>query len=224
MTDASDTFPDARGDMTEARDEAPMELSDHDALRADIYRLLARLLREAPDQDLLGFLAELDLAEEESDMQAHWGALALAATAAQPEALERAHFRHLVGVIQGELMPYASWYLTGSLMEMPLVELRRDLKRLGYQRAPNVKEPEDHIAALFEVMAMLIENAPREQALFFQRHLAPWSGSFMADLARVDTPFYATVGHLGMTFLKQESAWLVDPDSRVSPRQGSSSA
>ena len=205
MTEASDAFPGVEGDMTETRDEAPMELSDYNALRADIYRLLARLLREAPDRDLLDFLAQLEITEEDSALRACWGSLALASSTARPESLERAHFRHLVGVIQGELVPYASWYLTGSLMETPLVELRRDLKRLGYERAPDVKEPEDHIAALFEMMAMLIESDPREQALFFQRHLAPWSVDFMKDLSRVDTPFYATVGQLGMTFLKQEA-------------------
>ncbi|MGC3874389.1 TorD/DmsD family molecular chaperone [Halomonas sp. GXIMD04776] len=195
----------ATGDE-ETSDEAALRLSGHDGLRADIYRLLARLLREAPDADLLGFLADLDIIEDNGDLKTSWKALTLAAATARPEGLERAHFRHLIGVIQGELVPYASWYLTGSLMEMPLVELRRDLKRLGFERAPDVKEPEDHIAAMLEVMAMLIESDPEQQAIFFQRHLASWGSDFMTDLARVDTPFYASVGQLGHTFLQQEAA------------------
>nr|WP_298415104.1 molecular chaperone TorD family protein [uncultured Halomonas sp.] len=204
MTGTNDARELAKDSMTEANDATALRLSGYDGLRTDIYRLLARLLREAPDADLLSFLAELEIVEDNGDLQACWRALALSASTARPEGLERAHFRHLIGVIQGELVPYASWYLTGSLMEMPLVELRRDLKRLGYERAPDVKEPEDHIAAMLEVMAMLIENDPDQQTLFFQRHLAPWGRDFMADLARVDTPFYASVGQLGHTFLQQE--------------------
>ncbi|WP_227370634.1 molecular chaperone [Halomonas sp. M20] len=216
MTGTHDACELAKDSMTEASDEAALSLSGYDGLRIDIYRLLARLLREAPDADLLGFLAELEVAEDNGNLQACWRALSLAASTAQPENLERAHFRHLIGVIQGELLPYASWYLTGSLMEMPLVELRRDLKRLGYERAPDVKEPEDHIAAMLEVMAMLIESDPDQQALFFQRHLAPWGSDFMVDLSRVDTPFYASVGQLGHLFLQQEGALNI-PDGTSPP-------
>lgn len=190
-------------------------VAEHDALRADIHRLLARLVREAPDADLLDFLAGLKLSEGGGELRTHWAALTLAAANARPQALERAHFQHLIGVIQGELTPYASWYLTGSLMEMPLVELRRDLQRLGYERAPEVKEPEDHFAALGEVMAMLIEADSAEQGPFFHRHLAPWGLDFMADLSRVDTPFYAVVGQLGLAFLNQEEATLNDRETPV---------
>ncbi len=204
MTGTNDACELAKDSMTEANDETALRLDGYDGLRADIYRLLARLLRQAPDTDLLSFLAELEIANDNDGLQACWRTLSLAAAKARPDNLERAHFRHLIGVIQGELVPYASWYLTGSLMEMPLVELRRDLRRLGYERAPDVKEPEDHIAAMLEVMAMLIENEPEQQALFFQRHLSPWGSDFMADLGQVDTPFYASVGQLGHGFLKQE--------------------
>nr|WP_297456881.1 molecular chaperone TorD family protein [uncultured Halomonas sp.] len=183
-------------------------IAEYDALRADVYRLLARLVREAPDGDLLDFLAGLEAMDDAGELKAHWAALALAAANTQPEPLERAHFRHLIGVIQGELTPYASWYLTGSLMELPLVELRQDLQRLGFERAPDVKEPEDHFAALCEVMAMLIEAEPAEQGRFFARHLAPWGLDFMTDLATVDTPFYASVGQLGHAFLQQDQHML----------------
>lgn len=183
-------------------------IAEYDALRADIYRLLARLVREAPDAELLAFLAGLEAMDEAGELRVHWATLALAAANGQPAPLERAHFRHLIGVIQGELTPYASWYLTGSLMELPLVELRRDLQRLGFERAPEVREPEDHFSALCEVMAMLIETHPAEQGRFFARHLAPWGLDFMADLAAVDTPFYASVGQLGRVFLQQDQRML----------------
>lgn len=194
--------------MSESQIDVFPALAEHDALRADIYRLVARLVRQPPDGDLLGFLANLEVADDgdepSDEFRTHWIALSLAAGRGQVSDLEQAHFRHLVGVINGELLPYASWYLAGSLMEMPLVELRRDLRRLGFERAPAVKEPEDHFSALCEVMAMLIETDLSAQGAFFHRHLAPWGSRFMTDLAAVDTPFYAAVGHLGLAFLTFE--------------------
>lgn len=207
--------------MSEAPSEPHSTLDENDALRAGIYRLLSRLIREAPDAHVLGFLANLEVSEDGADLRAPWAALTLAAADAEPKTLERAHFRHLVGVVQGELLPYASWYQSGLLMDFPLVELRRDLHRLGFEREPDVKEPEDHFSALCEVMAMLIESDPIEQGAFFQRHLAPWGLDFMADLAAVDTPFYSAVGQLGLAFLTREQAFtnsqgvpvrLVEPD------------
>lgn len=194
--------------MNESQADVFPEIAEHDALRAVIYRLVARLVRQPPDSDLIGFLTDLEVAdpgdEYDDELRTHWAALSLAAANARASELEQAHFRHLVGVIHGELLPYASWYLAGSLMEMPLVELRRDLRRLGFERAPTVREPEDHFSALCEVMAMLIETDPSAQGAFFHRHLASWGHSFMADLAAVDTPFYAATGHLGLAFLTHE--------------------
>ena len=60
---------------------------------------------------------------------------------------------------RGELVPFASYYRTGFLNEKPLAKLRGDMARLGIARAESVKEPEDHIAALCEMMAGLITGA-----------------------------------------------------------------
>ncbi|KXS37880.1 MAG: cytoplasmic chaperone TorD [Halomonadaceae bacterium T82-2] len=201
--------------MADATDTST-DVAERNALRADIYRLLARLVREAPNAELLDFLAGLEPDDENSPLKRHWASLSLAARHARVETLHDVHFGLLVGVIQGELVPYASWYLTGSLMEMPLVALRQDLARLGFERAEHVKEPEDHFSAMCEVMAMLIDAGDAAQAAFFQRHLAPWALRFMQDLARVESPFYAGVGALGEAFLARENAQLpLDPDTRV---------
>jgi TorA maturation chaperone TorD len=58
-----------------------------------------------------------------------------------------------VGLGRGELLPFASYYLTGFLHERPLAELRGELERLGIGRAPGVHEPEDHIGFVCETMA-----------------------------------------------------------------------
>lgn len=191
-------------------------LEERNALRADIYLLLARLVRESPNAELLAFLAALEPDDDESPLKRHWASLSLAARHATPERLHDVHFGLLIGVIQGRLVPYASWYLTGSLMEMPLVALRHDLKQLGFERADHVKEPEDHFSAMCEVMAMLIETRAEAQAIFFKRHLSPWTLSFMRDLAQVEDPFYASIGALGEAFLAREDHQLQpDPDAQV---------
>ncbi|MDR9439135.1 MAG: molecular chaperone TorD family protein [Halomonas sp.] len=181
------------------------ELNERDALRADVYRLLARLLREAPDASLLDWLSGLEIEQDGTVLAERWAALVTAAGETTVDVLERAHFRHLVGVVQGDITPYASWYRNGELMDAALVALRRDLKALGFQRAEHTRDPEDHLAALCEVMAMLIETRSPAEARFFMMHLAPWAAHCLADLGRVDTPFHAHLGLLGQTFMEVES-------------------
>ncbi|MBF8221592.1 TorD/DmsD family molecular chaperone [Halomonas sp. 328] len=191
--------------MTETPTARPAD--EELALHAEIYRLLARLLHQAPNGELLDWLGELQ-AEDDGPLGRAWEGLAEAARQAQPAALERAHFRHLIGVIQGEVVPYASWYRQGELMDEALVALRRDLKRLGIARHTENADPEDHLAALYECMAILTESRPETAPTFFERHLAPWAGDCLADLARVDTPFYARLAELGLAFMAHEQARL----------------
>ncbi len=79
---------------------------------------------------------------------------------AMPEEAVAAEYNELfIGLTRGELVPYASYYLTGFLYEKPLARLRGDMSRLGIARADASTEPEDHIAALCEMMAGLIVGA-----------------------------------------------------------------
>ncbi|QPI63629.1 TorD/DmsD family molecular chaperone [Vreelandella venusta] len=188
--------------------DAMPTLSDTDALRADIYQLLASLLRQAPDGELLAWLASLDIEQDGSRLAECWSALSNAAGQSSVDSLQRAHFRLLVGVIQGEIVPYASWYRNGELMEAALVALRQDLRALGFERSEHTREPEDHLAAICEVMAMLITSQSSEQSYFFQQHMAPWSTRCFDDLTNVDTVFYASLGQLGGAFMESEQATL----------------
>ena len=61
-----------------------------------------------------------------------------------------------LGLVRGELVPYASFYRTGFLYDRPLAAVRADLAMLGVARTAASSEPEDHIATLCEVMAGLI--------------------------------------------------------------------
>ena len=199
--------------------ESVISLRDEDALRADIYALLASLCRQHPSEELLAFLSSLEEdAGASNSMAQAWGLLKMAASRANANALEDEYLNIFIGISQGELTPFASWYLTGSLMETPLIELRHDLQLLGYQRDEQVKEPEDHIAVQLEVMSLLIQNGAslERQAVFFQRHLNAWAHQLFADMAEAPSAvFYHAVAMLGQAFIKTESVHLQKIPSAV---------
>ena len=116
-----------------------------------------------------------------------------------------------IGVGRGELLPFASYYLTGFLNEKPLAQLRRDMARLGFERPAEVKEPEDHIAAICDIMSHLIEGTALggfdiyDQDQFFAAHLRSWAGKFFADLESAKTAdVYRHVGSVGKLFMEIE--------------------
>ncbi|WP_194256456.1 TorD/DmsD family molecular chaperone [Photobacterium damselae] len=193
--------------------------SNQDAiLRIEIYNLLAHLLRQSPSQDVLDWLADLDVEgtndPNQSSMAATWPLLKLAAQKATPIAVAEEYQDLFIGIGRGDVVPYGSWYLTGSLMEMPLAHLRSDLKQLGYERNESVKEPEDHIAALLEVMAMLVEGGDEHlQRTFFNRHLAPWCEKVSTDIKTAKSAvFYTAVGELALQFLTVEKTRFLQAD------------
>ncbi|BCX88624.1 hypothetical protein MIN45_P0993 [Methylomarinovum tepidoasis] len=172
--------------------------------RADLYLLLAALLREPPEAVLLETLRALEVSGDDELAEA-LRALQAAATGADPEALVDEFHTLFIGVTQGELLPYASWYRRGFLHETPLVELRHDLARLGICRS-GPGEPEDHVAALCEAMALLVLEDHPGQGDFFRNHLAPWIGRFFRDLARADgADFYRRVGTVGERFMARDA-------------------
>jgi TorA maturation chaperone TorD len=184
-------------------------LGDEDALRGCVYRLLARFLAAPPDAQALAIAR--GLAGDESELGRALTALARAAGAATPAQASEEHHELFIGVGRGELVPYASYYRTGFLNERPLAVLRGDLARLGVARAPTNREPEDHIAALCEVMAGLIagtfgDGTLGNQQAFFDRHLAPWAHRFFADLERARAArLYALLGRVGRLFMEIEA-------------------
>jgi len=200
---------------TPAAGAALMALTPEDQVRANTYSLLAAVLARAPDQAMLDLLSAIDVAEEEqsSAMAAAWKTLSLAAQRANVVAVDDEYHELFIGVGRGELLPYGSWYLTGYLMERPLAQLRSDLEHFGVKRQENVKEPEDHAAALCETMGLLIVNnneiSPHEQRRFFEEHIASWMGRFFEDLQTASAAkFYSAVGGLGEQFLEIDKRYL----------------
>lgn len=176
-------------------------INEQQSLRSDIYLLLATLFRQAPSAELIDFLATLEVEQTESAMQKAWFALQAAALNAEREALEDEYQNLFIGIGRGEAVLFGSWHLTGSLMEKPLADIRHDLELLGFEREDQVKEPEDHISALCEVMAMLTEEDVELQQAFFNKHIAPWYQAFAQQVeAANNADFYRSVAALLAAF------------------------
>src|SRR6266446_3665952 len=151
------------------------DVDEVDAARAQEYALLSVLLARAPDAGLLERLGTLR--GDASPLGLAHVALAEAAQRTNVERLEREYFDLFIGLGRGELLPYASYYLTGFLHERPLARLRADLAELEITRSEGNPEPEDHIAILCEVMAGLAGGsfpapAGADQKMF-DKHIAP---------------------------------------------------
>ena len=195
--------------MKAAEQPSHFEIAEEDALRADLYDLLAALLARPPSRELIDRVAALS--GDTGALGQAVTALARIARATTEAAAEREFNQLFIGLGRGELLPYASYYMTGFLNEKPLARLRGDMARLGVSRAENVYDPEDNIASLCEMMAGLIRGrfgAPAElqtQKDFFATHLGPWAGHFFTDLEGAKgSVFYAPVGAIGRTFVEIE--------------------
>jgi TorA maturation chaperone TorD len=185
--------------------------SPEDVLRANTYSLLGHLLATPPSGESLELLASInnDGGASEDMLAAAWEMLRQAAGKAEPTRLEDEFHDLFTGMGRGELMPYGSWYMTGFLMEQPLAKLRGDLIELGFQRQDGITEPEDHAAALCEVMSMISTGEESIQGQFFQNHIAPWMQRFFRDMQEArSASFYRAVGQLGEQFMEVEKEYL----------------
>ena len=201
--------------MSEGAQPADTDLDAGEQARADIYRLLGALLAAPPDAALLELLRAVPLAAdaEETAMSGAWRDLQAAATA-DTDHLQDEYFRLFIGLGRGELVPYASFYIHGLLMEKVLASLRTELAGLGIERQANVAEPEDHAAAICEVMGMIIlePGLHSRQAAFYREYLSTWLRKFFTDLeAAENADFYRAVAQLGQQFLALEARYFSLP-------------
>ena len=186
-------------------------LAEEDALRADMYDFLASLLRVEPSDDLIDKVARLS--GDDTPIGSACAVLAHLANTMDNGLIRNEYVEMFVGVGRGEILPFASYYITGFLNDKPLANLRAEMSEIGIVRADGVKEPEDHIASLFDMMSGLIRGrfgksfSIAEQAKFFNKHIEPWAGLLMRDIEAAKTVvFYAPVGAIGKAFLEIESA------------------
>jgi TorA maturation chaperone TorD len=170
--------------------------------RGQLYKLLAVTLARPPDAETLTALATLN---GEGEIGAALRAVAAIACNDPPATIRREYDALFLGMVSGEVIPYASFYLTGFLYERPLARLRADMAELGFSLVDNRSDPEDHIASILEVMASLIDADLATQQTFFRRHIEPWAGKFFADLeAAPSAHLYRPLAILGKRFLELE--------------------
>ena len=139
--DASPSALNAQGEL----------LTDEDRTRADVYRLLSRILGAPAERAVLDVLSRL--IGDTSPLGLTIDRLAAAARGSSPEHAADEYQRLFIGLGRGILVPYGSYYLTGFMHEKPLARLRADMAVLGIERDPTIREPEDHIAIVCETMA-----------------------------------------------------------------------
>ena len=137
--------------------------------------------------------------------------LARVAKVSKPKAVQSEFNALFIGLGRGELLPYASYYLTGFLNEKPLANLRATMANFGMARADDIFEPEDNIASLMEMMAGMIVGrfgrvaTLQEQNEFFNAHIGTWATHYFTDLqAAKSSVLYASVGAVGAAFLDIE--------------------
>ncbi len=185
-------------------------LEEEETYRAQFYLLLSRLLGAPLDTEVLQMIRGLE--GDDSDLGRAIHELSeIAASTSVDDATEE-YNNLFIGITRGELLPFGSYYLTGFLNEKPLVELRQDLEGFDISRSKDASTPEDHIAALCEIMhAMIVgkfgEMVPlREQNRFFRKHIESWAAKFFDDLETAKTAkLYKPVGRIGKLFIEIEN-------------------
>lgn len=196
----------------EADNINPGKIDEEQQYRASAYGLLATLLQSSPDQNMLDRVSGLTQQRQgEGDgLLIAMSTLGLSAKILTPSVIEDEFHELFIGLGKGEVVPYGSWYLTGFLMEKPLSDLRDDLGRLGYERSESSSEPEDHAAALCEVVSLMISEGVdiSEQRKFFQSHMVSWLGRFFSDLSQAKSAiFYKALGRFGSAFMAFENEY-----------------
>ncbi len=187
------------------------EIAPEDESRAAIYAMLAKLLSAPPSEEQLSDLARLQGSETEFGQTiARLSQAARDTTAAREE---DAYHDLFIGLTRGKLLPYGSYYLTGFLHEKPLARLRNTMAQIGIEADPDVKDPEDHIASVLDMMGGLIRGdfgqpvPMAQQRIFFQDHVQSWAPYFFRDLEKVEeSQLYAAIGAVGRVFLELEEA------------------
>ena len=189
---------------------AKNKVEEEDLLRADMYGFLASLLRKEPSDELISTVSALE--GDGTPIGSACRTLAHLAKSIDNDVIRNEYVSVFIGVGRGEILPFASYYLTGFLNDKPLANLRGEMGDIGVVRSEGVKEPEDHISSLFDMMAGLIRGSfgrfysVPEQAKFYRKHIEPWAGLLMRDIESAKTAvFFAPVGTMGRIFLEIES-------------------
>lgn len=189
-------------------------LEEEDRARADWYALLAQLYYRGPDAGVLALIAKAGAGaphDVASPFAVAWRELAAASFSADPAAVQQEYDDLFVGTGRAEVSLYATHYLAETGREELLVRLRKELAAMRLARMETAREPEDHVAGLFDVMRHLIERSSGDAALqnqcgFFGRFLEPAYIAFCdAIAASGQAEFYRRVAAFTRAFLDVEA-------------------
>lgn len=143
--------------------------------RANCYAVIGRLLYAAPDASIRDYVRRAGSIGDSGPLAEAWDHLQ-ATVADAPEAEARLEYDDLfVSVGKAPVTLYTSAYAAPHAPDRHLVALRARLDTFGLARTRNAGEPEDHIAAICDVMRWLIETGQGMGAeqFFFSTCLAP---------------------------------------------------
>jgi TorA maturation chaperone TorD len=186
-----------------------MSLPPEEQARANFYALLSRLFYSPPDASLLAALAQADELEADDQIIASsWRDLTHAAANAEPDAVREEYEAAFIGTGKAPITLYTSAYSVRYSNEMPLAALRGELAALGLRRRTDAAEPEDHIAALCDVMRYFIAEQERdlaEQRRFFERWIHPIVDPLCNAIESSElTAFYKRVARMAKAFFSLE--------------------
>ena len=191
------------------------QVSSEDAARSDFYALLARLLHSGADAALLRALAAAEPipADRDAALATAWAELSQASSVMDADAAGEEYDDLFVGVGKAPLSIYAGYYTGAASMDHPRVRLQAELAALGLARRSEANEPEDHFAALFDVMRVLVAGGAgraaasiAEQRQFFRSYLEKGATAFFRAVDASDKAnYYRKVAALGLAFLAIES-------------------
>lgn len=184
-------------------------LAAEEQARANIYALLARVFYAPPDRELLETLAAADEIAAEGGNQAFamaWRDLRREAAATDPEAVREEYESVFVGTGKAVVTLYTGAYTVKTALDNPLVEIRDFLLARGLARKQDAHEPEDHVAALCEVMRHLVtQGSAAVQREFFEKFLWPASDPLCDAIIHCgNVSFYRHVAQLAKSFAALE--------------------
>lgn len=195
--------------------DQPRIVAAEDQVRADFYALLAHLFSRAPDDRVLQSMVITQEPTDEASVELtkSWRALSAASAVVTHDALVDEYEAVFVGVGRPPVIVYGSFYLAGFMMEKPLAQLRDDLAKMGFTRNAEVRESEDHLAAVCDVMRALIlgdlsaGSADIElQKTFFEKHMKPWIFKCCAAIQVYEkSNYYKRVARFAEQFFDMES-------------------
>lgn len=183
---------------------------DESASRAALYGVLAHLFISSPSDALIQCITDSEsLISQDGDpgLSSAWQNLVTAARDFDAEVVA-GEFKHLfVSTGKPAVSLYASSYSTGVLRGNHLLAaLRNDLLQLGYVRAEEQHEFEDHFSALCDVMRGLVADGNPAQQDFFNHYFEPWFKNLCTAIEHgAETVFYRGVANFARTFLIHES-------------------